>query len=208
MKIEKLTENKIRVIINIDNLIDKDSDPYSFLKQTFETQHLILDILEKAEKEVAFKTDGCKLLIEAFSSIEDSLVFTITKFKTNTSKEDFFSSTQKVTTKNTEIENKIIYSFKDFNTFCDFCYSLNSINELNITKISKDISLFLYKTTYYLIIKNFNSNYKYIKKFHSLLSEFGIKTSYSNTFENKLLEYGDTIIKKDAINVGIKYFVS
>ena len=80
MKIEKLTENKIRVVINLDDLMKKDLDSHSIMTKSVETQGLILDILLKAEKELGFKTEGCKLLIEAFSCGEDAFVFTITKY--------------------------------------------------------------------------------------------------------------------------------
>ena len=36
-------------------------------------------MLEQAKKEVGFNTDGCKLLIESFTS-DDILIFTITKY--------------------------------------------------------------------------------------------------------------------------------
>ena len=79
MKIEKLTENKIRVVINTSELATDDTDINNIMRNAMESQELFLDILKKAEKEVSFYTDGCKLLIEAFSSLEDCFVFTITK---------------------------------------------------------------------------------------------------------------------------------
>ena len=80
MKIEKLTDNKIRVIIDLDDFKKNNIDIHSFLSRTLDSQSLFLDILKKAEEEVDFRTDGCKLLIEAFSSSDDVLVFTITKY--------------------------------------------------------------------------------------------------------------------------------
>lgn len=45
-----------------------------------EAQNLFFEILERAEEELDFHTDGYKLLIEAFSSSDEKLVFTITKY--------------------------------------------------------------------------------------------------------------------------------
>ena len=83
MKIEKLTENKIRVIMNFKDIESNTNDLHGFFNNMVNSQNIFLDILEKAEKEVNFHTEGCKLLIEAFSTFEDSIVFTITKFSTN-----------------------------------------------------------------------------------------------------------------------------
>ncbi len=80
MKIEKLTENKIRVIINTDELGENHINLHNIMTKAIETQDFFSLMLKKAEKEVDFHTEGCKLLIEAFSSLEDVLVFTITKY--------------------------------------------------------------------------------------------------------------------------------
>ena len=71
MKIEKLTENKIRVIMNFKDIENNTNDLHSFFNNMANSQNIFLDILEKAEKEVNFHTEGCKLLIEAFSSSDD-----------------------------------------------------------------------------------------------------------------------------------------
>ena len=81
MKIEKLTENKIRVIINSQDLKDNHIDLHTLMTKTLENQSLFFDMLSKAEQVVGFYTDGCRLLIEAFSFADDIFVFTITKYE-------------------------------------------------------------------------------------------------------------------------------
>ena len=68
MKIEKLTENKIRVIINNKDLQDNHIDLHTLMTKSLENQKLFLEMLQEAESQVGFNTDGCRLLIEAFSS--------------------------------------------------------------------------------------------------------------------------------------------
>jgi len=208
MKIEKLTENKIRVVINDNDLSKTNTDLHSLMTKTLETQELFFDILEKAQREVNFDTDGYKLLIEVFSSIEEFLVFTITKYSPNdtTNKNQ---TPKKLIAKRKSlaiIKKQSIYSFVNFEAFCDFCKALSHTCEFDWKKLSKNISLYLYNDTYFLSLNNINKKTENISVLYSLLSEFGEITSYSNIFENKLLEYGKTIMKKDAINIGIKYF--
>ena len=211
MKIEKLTENKIRVIVNVEDLEQSHTDLHSLMTTSLENQGLFLNILAKAEKEVGFNTENCKLLIEAFSTPDGTFVFTITKYKsiesTDNSSNNF--SQRKLTVKRKSVNLKksnVIYSFNDFHEFCNFCSCINSFKNFDVNKFSKNISLYLYNNTYYLIIDNINLSYEHINIFYSIISEFAKIISNSDGFKNKLLDHGDVIIKKNAINVGIKYF--
>ena len=211
MKIEKLTENKIRVIINSQDLKDNHIDLHTLMTKTLENQSLFFVLLSKAEQEVGFHTDGCRLLIEAFSSADDNFVFTITKYeKPEQEIEDYTSFPKKklkVKRKSVSFKNtNTIYCFDEFENFCSFCQFLNNIKQFEYKKMSKDFSLYWYQNKYYLIISNINITYPNLKNFYSAISEFGKFTSYSSSFQNKLLEYGKIIIRKNAIATGLKYF--
>lgn len=211
MKIEKLTENKIRVIISSDDLEKTNSDIQSVLYKVLENKGIFLDILEKAEKEVGFITDGCKLLIEAFSSTDDILVFTITKYSPNDKNTDdnHLSSPKRLIIKRKSIKihsRQIIYSFNDFDTFCDFCCYITNINKLNIKTLAKNISLYLYKNTYYLVLKKIYNEHENIKIFDSNISEFAKLAPYSDNFSSKLFEHGKLIVKNNAILNTINFF--
>ena len=207
MKIEKLTENKIRVVIHMSELSTDDNDINNIMRNAIESQELFLDILKRAEKEVSFYTDGCKLLIEAFSSLEDSFVFTITKYLPNSStkkvcrptvKRKSFSSTY----------NHIVCCFEDFDGFCEFCFAVKNLHKLCNDRLIKNSSLYLWKDSYYLILNGIDKKSENSYLLYSILSEFAKFVSFSNGFESKLLEYGQTIMKKNAIATGIKFFAS
>ena len=209
MKIEKITENKIRVIIDIDDLEKDNTDLKAIFNKNLPTQDFFLNILKKAEKEVDFYTDGCKLLIEAFTSTDNVVVFTITKYASD--KKNTFDNLKrrKIKTKRKSFNfqnNTAIYCFENFDIFCDFCCALNNFKNFSAKKISKDISLYLYNDTYYLVLKNIDIKYESLKLFYSTISEFSKSTHFSNNFSNKLLEHGKVIIKKNAINIAIKHF--
>ena len=203
MKIEKLTENKIRVILNSNELnIDDDN-----LHTVMYSSELFLDILNKAEKEVNFCTDGCKLLIEAFSSLDDFFVFTITKYVQDTNKKVSVKPIPVVKRKSFDkLSKHVIFKFEDFDSFCDFCKRIENLHKLKCGNLIKNSSLYLWKDCYYLILKNVNIKSENSYLLYSILSEFAKVTSFSNSFESKLLEYGELIIKKDAINIGINFF--
>ena len=105
MKIEKLTENKIRIIIKQEELKDKSLDLHTIMTKAAESQGLFLEILDRAKKEIGFNADGHKLLIEAFSSSDDVMVFTITKYEVI--KDDNKNSAFPISHKNLKVKRKI-----------------------------------------------------------------------------------------------------
>lgn len=209
MKIEKLTENKIRVIVKPSDFKLKSLDIHLLMTKALEKQTFFANMLEQAKQEVGFNTDGCKLLIEAFSSCDDVLIFTITKYSAEDINSCIIPKKMLIAKRKTlNFSNKLaIYKFENFDEFCDFCECINKTSTFDIKNFSKNISLYLYNNTYYLLIRNINTSYSSINLFYSIVSEFSKPVSCSNSFENKLLEHGKAIIKKDAIITGIKYFV-
>ena len=81
MKIEKLTENKIRIIINLDELSKKNIDINSLAINNEKAHRLFQSILKEAEKQVGFKVKDCRLLVEIYSTQEGHIIFTLTKYK-------------------------------------------------------------------------------------------------------------------------------
>ncbi len=218
MKIEKLTDNKIRIIVNINELSNNKIDLNDFMLDNIKSQKFFLDILNKAEKEIGFYTDDCKLLIESFSSIDEIFIFTITKLektkkvkniKITKNKNPNLNINTNVTANanmnKTKIIKNPIYKFSNFEEFCNLCIALKKFN-ISIDGIAKKISLFYYKNTYYLIFLDLNLSYTNFRKLFSLLSEFSYLVKNSDNFLLKLSEYGKPIISKNAFKTISKYF--
>lgn len=208
MKIEKLTENKIRIILKKEDFKDKTLDINQLFLTTPESHQLFLELLNRAEKEVDFDTTGHKLLIEASSENEDIFIFTITKYmETDVNVK---SKHKKILTikKTSNIFNasSLIYQFNEFEDFCKFCDFSNSSNYINIKKLYKSSVLYLYNNTYYLVIDGINLTNHSLLALHSNLLEFSSLTKYTKNFKFKLKEHGKIIIKNNAINTGMKYF--
>ncbi len=205
MKIEKLTDNKIRIILNTDDLLEKNIDVKSLINNTDIAQDLFKQILKCAEKEVGFVVADSKLLIEAFVSSEGFFVITFTKFKSDIKNTSNKKSKLKVKRKTLYPSCKnVAFMFNNFEEFCNFCTYLNNINFT--TKLAKKIILYEYNSRYYLVLSNINDTID-ISPFYTAISEFAKIVSDSTNFECKLLERGKIIFKNNAIENGIKYFV-
>lgn len=210
MKIEKITENKLRVVLNIDDLETNNIDFDSVVNNAPETQTLILSILNQAEKEVGFYTQDCKILIEAFSSFEGNFVFTITKTPTTLSQNSSFTrKTSKPKKKSFKLDSPLIYSFQTFDDFCEFCRALHIeiLTHENLKFICKNTALYFYNDMYYLLISDINKNCEYLNTFFLVISEFTDKVSNYKNLDAKLSEYGKPIFKKNAISNTIDIFV-
>ena len=211
MKIEKLTENKIRIVLNIEDLETNNIDFESVLNNTPETQTLILSILNQAEREIGFYTKDSKILIEALASFDGNFVFTITKTSPSlTSTASFSRPKPQARRKTFKIDsNNIIYSFQSFDEFCDFCKALHIefLSHESLKLICRNTSLYFYKNTYYLLISGINTNYKHLNLFFSVISEFTDRIENYKNFDAKLIEHGKVIFKKHAISNTINIFV-
>ncbi len=210
MKIEKLTENKIRVIVSSEDLKNSNLDYQTIMEKPIESQKLFLEMLLKAEKEVGFYTEGYKLLVEAFSSSDGLFVFTITKYteKINTNPNKLKVIPKKKTKNLNPKSTTSIYKFSSFEEFCEFCTAIHNNTRIQSKQLAKTISLYLFNDTYYLILSNINTHYVYINGFYSTISEFASLASHSDTFKMKLVEHGKVIMKRNAIETGVKYFLS
>lgn len=212
MKIEKLTENKIRIILNVDDLKTNNIDFDAVLNNTPETQTLILSILNQAEKEVGFYTQDCKILVEAINSFDGNFVFTITKTSQNASNNHSFSRKKSTYNKKKSLKPNntlLIYSFQNFDEFCEFCKALHIefLSGENIKLICKNTSLYFYKGVYYLLISEINENYEHLSLFFSVISEFTNKIENCKNFDAILVEHGKVIFNKNAISNTINIFV-
>lgn len=211
MRIEKLTENKIRIVLKTEDLEKKNIDLQTIMTPSSESQKLFLEMLSQAQKEVGFNTDGYRLLIEGFSSQEDFLIFTITKYKEDVekTKTDYKTKAKKLFVKRKLITSDSpcsIYCFTAFEEFCDFCHYLSHHKTIHLKGLMNTSYLYLWEDTYYLILCGIKKEHKSLNPFFTAISEFAKPISSSSNFEAKIKEHGKIMIPKNAIYVGIKYF--
>lgn len=205
MRFEKITENKIRITFNLEDLSEKNIDFHSFMANSDETQALFLDMLNQAEKEIGFVTKDYKLMIEALATSDGNFILTVTRSLPDLMKP--VPRKIKGRKKNIDIFDKSgIYCF---NSFEDFCSIVECFDDKFIKQINKSLAqsrLYLYNERYYLVLKTRGNN-EDARILYCTLSEFSTYQRYSKIFENRLLEYGKIIIKDKAFNKVKKYFV-
>lgn len=206
MKIEKITENKIRITLNLDDLKEKNIDFHSFMSNSIEAQDIFLDMLKEADEQVGFKTDDYKILLEALATSDGKFILNVTRIVPDTDNLKKIKVNTK--RKSVKIDKKLaVYKFDTFDDFCNFATLLHESNYNFIVKKIKKALLYSYNNSYYLVLNNILASLPLLKSFCSLVSEFGMYISNSDLFEKKLSEYGKIVIKNNAIETCCKYFM-
>lgn len=208
MKLEKLNDDKIRITLNLDDLKENDIDFHTFMSNSIESQELFLDMLDKAEKELGFVTDDYKVMIEALAMTNGNFVLTVTRIDPEKSNKTTYNKKNVTVKRKSSPINarKAIYRFNSFDEFCSYCNFLNSSILKDMNSFADSVTLFEYNEKYYLVFTNIIVNNSLLKLFCSSITEFASFVSDADLFESKLLEYGNIIMKDNAIDNCLNYF--
>ncbi len=212
MRIEKVSENKIKVMFDSTELEENDISVHSFLSNSFESQKLFLAILDIANEEFGFDIQNCKVSCETISFNNKNFVVIVTKLLKSTLKAS--NSTYNLldignspkSSQNSENTNNFSFQFEDnteeliyrFNTMekvLEFCKYFNT----NFFKFDIQNSLYQYKDNFFIIIKFNNQDSNKKDKVASILSEFETNLCLSKLSILKLEEHSKLIIKNNAI---------
>lgn len=207
MKFEKLNENKIRITLNTQDLVDKNIDFHSFMSNSQESQNLFLDMLDEAEKKVGFVTKDYKLRIEALAMSDGNFVLTITRFGKNVDSIVKPSKSKNLRIKRKKLDmnsSQLIYRFDTFEDFSNFSTCISKLD--GFYSISKSMILYSYKNAYYLCFSNINTSHPSVKRLYTIISEFGTYIDDSELFARKLIECGKVVMKNNAIKNCVKFF--
>ncbi len=210
MKFEKLNENKIKITLSMHDLEEKDINFHDFMSNSLESQDLFLDMLEEAEEKIGFKTRNCKVKIEALAMTENDFVLTVTRILPDTLKKHFYVSPKKKVKAKRKIQDlqsaHLIYKFNSFDDYCYFIEFMLKNDLQDANKIAKEISVYIFKDFYYLILSNLNTEYKKLSKFFTAITEFGSYVVDPDLFAFKLKECGTIFMKNNALKKSLSYF--
>ena len=195
MKIEKLSEDKIKITITMDDLVARIIDWDSFIYNSPASQDLFWDLMIEAEKEYGFDVNDSMIYVEASASNSGNFTFIVTKteekpqFKVNTPK--YSKDSEKLKRKKIPYFFKNgIYKFETFDDVCAFCKTANNKNIL-------DTTLYSYENKYYLKAGMIPAT--------SIL-EYSEVVKSTSLIESRIKEFGNLIIESDVIDTVNMYF--
>lgn len=208
MKIEKLSEDKIRITLNMDDLKENDIDFHSFMSNSIQTQDIFMDMLEKAEKEVGFITENYRIMIEALAMSNGNFVLTVTRICPEKPKSIYRPKKLNIKRKTTTLDlKKAIYRFDSFDEFLEYCKFLKNDVLRNLDNFTLHTKLYEYSNQYYFVLEDIKMNTNLLKSFASSITEFAHFINEPDLFESKLLEYGTIIFEDHAITNCLEHFI-
>ena len=168
MKIKKISNDKLKIILSSNDLDEKNIDIDSFLANPIESQNLFFEILDLAEEKYDFDIENNRAIVEAIS-LDDNNIFilTITKLKTDNCT---YNSSSK------------IYCFEDVNDLLNF-YSVIEKNNIKIEKLN----IYQLENKYYFLLNVENTFLE------NALLEFAYPIKNFSLLQDIFLEYGQKV---------------
>lgn len=208
MKIERISHNKIKVTLSIDDLEQWNIDIENLSYNSPETQEMFWNMMKRAETETGFYVDDSQLIVEAMPLQSEGFVIIITRVDEEDDfesihkyiKNKFRKSELRVKRKNKKISSTLmLYMFSSFEDVCSASARLIDIYDGEST-------LYKYKQYYYLTLTRNCTINSYPESIETILSDYGQKISHPSIQEGFLNEHATKIVENNAIEVLSNYF--
>lgn len=190
MKIEKVDDNKVKIILSFEELEMRNITISDIEKNNALATNLLSNLIEEINLDEEFECEDSQLFIEASSDNTNTFILTITKTDILPDISNYPKNENKTLYK---IDSRL-YEFTSLDTILDFC------------KISKEENLFFGRNTLY----KYNDKYfilfsdsaikskKFIKTF-VMMSEYCSRYFSYDIFNTTLIEKGKIIISNRAL---------
>jgi len=193
MRLERINENKIKIFITLDELLERGLSKEDVGKDSFKWQELFYDMMEEAKQEYGFSCNGT-IAVDIFSIQAQGMVMIVTIEDMDESIDgEYEYDVIEMKVKTTE-RKEILYAF----TSIDDCISFAK-------RIKHEMSggQLLYLNHLYYYYSDCIESSK-VPLVVSLLAEYGEPAVTTVQF---IYEYGKVLMEKDAIKQLNKYFL-
>ncbi|MEB3102796.1 genetic competence negative regulator [Ferviditalea candida] len=200
MKIERLSQDKIRIFLTFDDLLERGIKKEDMWREIPKVHELFSEMMDQAYSELGFDASG-PLAVEVFALPAQGMVVIVTRGKLEPVHHDDAiddDDLEEVYEMEVTLEESdlISYSFRDFE------YLLSAAKLVNAHLVQGG-SLFSYKGSWILHIEPEAMGERQYDTVIAVLSEFGEATSVTRAV---LEEYGKTVIPEDAVKVLCSHF--
>lgn len=208
MRIEKIDENKIKVLMDTDEAREWNVSSSNMASNTPEIREMFMTALKLAERDAEFCIDGARLFVEAIPGHTDGFGMLITKIFSDSDLEEAVSKCpyQGTVRKRQltfgagggKISGKRIFRFREFD---DVCRAADAIHNF----FEGESTLYKHAGVYYMLLIPENSSM--MLRTEKIMLEFSDKQSRTLISHGRLNELADVMIRRNAVDVLIKYFL-
>ncbi|MGL4790738.1 MAG: adaptor protein MecA [Anaerotignaceae bacterium] len=207
MKIEKISENQIKLTLTSSDLKERNINLEELIKPSAQTQELFRDIMEQAFSECGFSFENTPLMVEATPISLDGLMIIVTKLPEKETQKDTVS----LMSQNKDLrrykkktishykpeqisdEGICVFSFETLDTACEAALRLDGV-------FSGFSQLYKYQDRYYMLLQNnMHDTKNSLDTIDLLLFEYGQKHISTPLSKYHLMEHGELMVKNPAI---------
>lgn len=195
MKIERLSQDKIRIFLTFDDLLERGIQKDDMWREIPKVHELFSEMMDQAYSELGFDASG-PLAVEVFALPAQGMVVIVTRGKMNShaggrATEDDDTEDEiyemEVTLEQSDV---VMYSFREFEDVISVCKHLQS------STLTEDGRLYSYNGKYILALEPALIETSRHNAVIALLAEYGEATSVTYAM---LEEYGKVIMPESAV---------
>ncbi len=200
MKIERLSENKIKIVIDASDIRAWNVDLKNFTDNTPEAQDMFWHALKQAERDVNFLVGKAQLMVETLPLADNGFVMLVSKLE---NERDVVEALERTGKRLKQTEFKIrrrskahsllrIFRFEDFDSLCD------GVREIFAAYVGES-RLFKYQGEFFLELMPRDSFGLF--ELENILSEFARKETNPLILQGVLGEHGLCLMKENALSL-------
>ena len=193
MKITKISQNKIKILIPYDELYENNINYDEMLDFNDKTKSFFMNILEQAQSETKIDFENSQIVIEVYPYLDEGFaaIMTVNPMRLNRQKYRYLN--YKVKSKQDTVQ-KLCYQFDSFETVLD------CVRRINPDTIQESV-LYQVNSVYILqvAVSGLQSEPDMLKEYGRKLPSFQYLNGYAG-------EYGKVLIEHDAVQILQKTF--
>ena len=198
MKIERLSQDKIRIFLTFDDLLERGIQKEDMWREIPKVHELFSEMMDQAYSELGFDASG-PLAVEVFALPAQGMVVIVTRGNFQSKHQHFDEDLEEdvyemeVTLEQSDL---VSYAFRDFEDLLRMARTVNSL-------LIEGGTLYYYKERWIWQMEPVDMEEDKLQTLVAILSEFGEATSVTKAV---LEEYGKVIIADDAVKVLCAHF--
>lgn len=202
MKIERLNQDKIRIFLTFDDLLERGIQKEDMWREIPKVHELFSEMMDQAYNELGFDASG-PLAVEVFALPAQGMVVIVTRGKVNFKPEERSLEEDdgdedvyelEVTLEQSDV---VMYSFRDIEDVIAVC------KQIKAAELTDDGRLYSYNGKYMLVLESEGVELARYHAIIALLAEYGEATSVTTAI---LEEYGKVIMPAKAVAEICTYF--
>ncbi|REK77280.1 genetic competence negative regulator [Paenibacillus paeoniae] len=203
MKIERLSQDRIRIFLTFDDLLERGIQKDDMWREPPKLHELFLEMMEQAYTELGFDASG-PLAVEVLAMPAQGMVIIVTRGKSGGAGDEHSREDEdmeddiydmEVTMEQTDI---VMYAFRDFEDV------ISAAKQLQSSKLTDSGRLYSYNDKWILVLEPNQVDASKHQAVIALLAEYGEATSVAHAM---LEEYGKVIMPEHAIREICNHFL-